>query len=102
MLKQTRIKMEPRYHWLPHRIEAHVKLRVFAPLMERVAELRCKKPWPQIKRTLDTLQASEFHTPKNQFFQCNEASPDLLRVLKCLEISRPKLVLNLQSLTSNT
>lgn len=101
-LKQTRIKMEPMYHWLPHRIEAHVKLCVFALLIERVAELRCKKPWPQIKRTLATLQASEFHTPKNHFFQCNEASRDLLNVLKCLEISRPKLVLNLQSLTSNT
>jgi transposase len=101
-LKQTRIKMEPMYHWLPHRIEAHVKLCVFALLMERVAELRCKKPWPQIKRTLETLQASEFHTPKNQFFQCNEASPDLLGVLKCLEISRPKRVLNLQSPTCNT
>jgi transposase len=101
-LKQTRIKMEPMYHWLPHRIEAHVKLCVFALLMERVVELRCKKPWPQIKRTLDTLQATEFHTPQNQFFQCNEASRDLLSILKCLEISRPKLVLNLQSLTSNT
>jgi hypothetical protein len=101
-LKQTRIKMEPMYHWLPHRIEAHVKLCVFALLIERVAELRCKKPWPVIKRTLATLQASEFHTPKNQFFQCNEASRELLNILKCLEISRPKLVLKLQSLTSNT
>jgi transposase len=101
-LKQTRIKMEPMYHWLPHRIEAHVKLCVFALLIERVAELWCKKPWPVIKRTLATLQASEFHTPKNQFFQCNEASHDVLNILKCLEISRPKLVLKLQSLTSDT
>jgi transposase len=101
-LKQTRIKMEPMYHWLPHRIEAHVKICVFALLIERVAELRCKEPWPQIKRTLDTLQATEFHTPKNQFFQCNEVSPSVLKVLKCLEISRPKVVLNLQSFTSNT
>ena len=101
-LKQTRIKMEPMYHWLPHRIEAHVKLCVFALLIERIAELWCKKPWPVIQRTLATLQASEFHTPKNQFFQCNEASRDLLNILKCLEISRPKLVLKMQSLTSDT
>jgi len=101
-LKQTRIKMEPMYHWLPHRIEAHVKICVFALLIERVAELRCKEPWQQIKRALDTLQATEFHTPKNQFFQCNEVSPGVLKVLKCLEISRPKVVLNLQSFTSNT
>jgi transposase len=101
-LKQTRIKMEPMYHWLPHRIEAHVKICVFALLIERVAELWCKEPWPQIKRALDTLQATEFHTAKNQFFQCNEASPSVLKVLKSLEISRPKVVLNLQSFTSNT
>lgn len=101
-LKQTRIKMEPMYHWLPHRIEAHVKICVFALLIERVAEIWCKRPWPQIKLTLDTLQATEFHTPKNQFFQCNEASPDVLKVLKCLDISRPKVVLNLQSRTSTT
>lgn len=99
-LKRTRIKMEPMYHWLPRRIEAHVKVCVFALLIERAVELKCKQPWPQIRRTLATLQASEFHTPKNQFFQINEASPELLRVLKSLEIPRPKIVLNLQSRTS--
>jgi hypothetical protein len=77
-----------------------VKICVFALLIERVAELRCKKPWPKIRQTLATLQASEFHTPKNQFFQCNEASPGLLSILKSLEISRPKIVLNLQSRAS--
>ena len=92
--------MEPMYHWLPHRIEAHVKLCVFALLIERVAELKCKKPWPKIRQTLATLQASEFHTPKNQFFQCNEASAELLCILKSLEIPRPKMVLNLQSRAS--
>jgi transposase len=37
-LKSTRIKMEPMYHWLPKRIEAHVKLCVFCLLIERVAD----------------------------------------------------------------
>jgi transposase len=100
-LKRTRIKMEPMYHWLPHRIEAHVKICVFALLIERVAELQCKQPWPTIARTLAALQATEFHTPKNQFFQCNEVSPELLNILKSLEIPRPKVVLNLQSRASN-
>jgi transposase len=100
-LKRTRIQMEPMYHWLPRRIEAHIKLCVFALLIERVAELKCKEPWPQIKRVLDTLQASEFHTPKFRFFQRNEASPQLLRKLKSLEIPMPKVVLELQSNPSN-
>jgi len=101
-LKSTRIKMEPMYHWLPKRIEAHVKLCVFALLIERVAELRCKQPWPHIRRTLSTLQATEFHTPKNQFFQRNEPSPELVRVLKCLEIPMHKAVLDIKSTPSHT
>jgi hypothetical protein len=100
-LKRTRIKMEPMYHWLPRRIEAHVKVCVFALLIERVAERQCQQPWPQIKRALATLQATEFHTAKNQFFQCNQVSSELLRILKSLEISKPKIVLELQSTASN-
>ncbi len=100
-LKRTRIQMEPMYHWLPRRIEAHIKLCVFALLIERVAELKCKEPWPQIKQALATLQATEFHTPKFRFFQRNEPSAELLRKLKSLEIPMPKTVLNLQSTTSN-
>jgi transposase len=100
-LKRTRIKMAPMYHFLPRRIEAHVKLCVFSLLIERVAELKCKKPWPQILKTLHTLQASEFHTPSFQFFQRNEASAELARTLKSLDIPMPKVVLSLSSTVSN-
>lgn len=99
-LKRTRIKMEPMYHWLARRIEAHIKLCVFALLIERVAELKCNQPWPQIQRTLASLQATEFHTPNYRFFQRNEPSAALLRILKSLEIPVPKVVLNFQSITS--
>jgi hypothetical protein len=101
-LKSTRIKMEPMYHWLPKRIEAHVKLCVFSLLIERVAELKCKHPWSHIGRTLSTLQATEFHTPQNQFFQRNEPTAELVRTLKSLEIPMPKTVLDIQSAPSNT
>ena len=100
-LKSTRIRMEPMYHWLPKRIEAHVKLCVFSLLIERVAELRCKQPWPKIQRALSTLQATEFHTPKNQFFQRNEPSSELARTLKSLEIPMPKAVLDIQPTPSH-
>ena len=99
-LKSTRIKMEPMYHWLPKRIEAHVKLCVFSLLIERVAELECKRPWPHIQRTLSTLQATEFQTEKNQFFQRNEPTPGLARLLKSLEIPMPKAVLDVKSAAS--
>ncbi len=70
-------------------------------VIERVAELKCIEPWPQIKQTLATLQAAEFHTPKLRFFQRSEPSPKRLRTLKSLGISMPKAVLNLQPNTSN-
>jgi transposase len=101
-LKSTRIKMEPMYHWLPKRIEAHVKLCVFSLLIERVAEIKCKQPWSHIRRTLATLQATESHTPKNQFFQRNEPTSELARTLKSLEIPMPKAVLDIKSAPSET
>ena len=99
-LKSTRIKMEPMFHWLPERIEAHVKLCVFSLLLERVAELECKQPWSRIRRILSTLQASEFRTEKNLFFQRNEPSSELVSILKSLKIPMPKAVLNISSALS--
>jgi transposase len=101
-LKSTRIKMEPMYHWLPKRIEAHVKLCVFSLLIERVAELQCKQPWSKIRRTLSTLQATEFRTPKNQFFRRNEPTSELARTLKSLDIPMPKDVLDIKSTPSES
>jgi transposase len=101
-LKSTRIKMEPMFHWLPKRIEAHVKLCVFSLLIERVAELECKQPWSQIQRTLSTLQATEFHTQKNLFFQRNEPTSELIAILKYLKIPMPKTILDVKSAPSET
>ncbi len=99
-LKSTRIKMEPMYHWLPKRIEAHVKLCVFSLLIERVVELECKRPWSHIQRTLSTLQATEFRTEKNLFFQRNDPTPELVAILKSLKIPIPKAVLDIKSAPS--
>jgi hypothetical protein len=100
-LKRTRIKMEPMYHWLPRRIEAHVKICVFALLIERVVELECGKPWPRIRETLRTLQASEFKTPTHRFFQRNELSRELQHILKSVKIQAPKAVLGAEPLAAN-
>ena len=40
-LKTTQLKLEPVYHRLLRRIEAHVKICVMALLIERIAELAC-------------------------------------------------------------
>jgi hypothetical protein len=59
-LKRTQIKMTPMYHWLPRRIESHVRICVLVLLIERIAELSCNMPWSQIRRALDTVQVSNF------------------------------------------
>ena len=99
-LKSTQIKLTPMHHWLPHRIEAHIKICVFALLLERVAEMTCQRPWSAIKNLLRTLQVSEFQTPNHTFFQRNEISPELLNILKTLAIPPPKLVLEVASAPS--
>lgn len=92
-LKRTQIKMGPMYHWLPHRIEAHVKICVLALLIERIAELRCGRPWLRIRTILSRLQATEFRTPSAVFFRRNVPTVELRQLLKSLEVSMPKAVL---------
>jgi transposase len=101
-MKSTRIKLEPMYHWLPERIEAHIKICVLALLLARVAERHCQLPWERIRDDLSTLQATEFQTPNFQFFQRNEPSQNLLSTLKSLEIPMPKVVLNIIPTTTET
>jgi hypothetical protein len=98
--------MEPMYQWLPRRIEAQVKLCVFALVIERLAELQCKQPLSESSRAPGTLQVSQFQTPGHQFFQRNVASPELKKTLKSSEIPmlRPLLrpLLNVSSAASKT
>jgi transposase len=101
-IKSTRIKLEPMRHWLPERIEAHIKICVLALLLARAAERQCQLPWERIKDDLSSLQATEFQTPQFQFFQRNEPSQNLLSTLKSLEIPIPKVVLNINPINTKT
>ena len=67
-LKRTQIRMIQMYHWLPHRIEAHVKICVLSLLIERAVEIKCGKPWSRIRSILSKVQATEFETPGHVFF----------------------------------
>ncbi len=96
-LKRTQLKMSPMYHWLPRRIEAHVKVCVLALLIERSAELSCKKPWSHIRKDLAGLQATEFACENFRFFQRNEPPKAAVEVLKKLAIPLPNKVLQVSS-----
>jgi transposase len=95
-LKRTRIKMSPVHHWVPRRIEAHIKICVLSLLIERLAELRCEKPWSRIKQDLEDLQIFYFSTAKHRFFRRNEIAGRVRSILKSLDISSPKLVQKLE------
>lgn len=93
-LKTTRIQMMPMYHWLPRRIEAHVKICVLALLLERVAELRAGQPWPTLQRLLDGIQVTEFETPSHRFFRRNDMPGEATKILKALDIKEPSRILD--------
>jgi transposase len=101
-LKRTRIKMSPIHHWVPRRIEAHVKICVLALLIERLAELSCDKPWSRIKQDLEELQIFYFSTAEHRFFRTNELSARVRSILKSLNISPPNLVQGLEKLSLTT
>ena len=76
-LKRTQIKMTPMFHWLPHRIETHVRICVLALLIERVAELSCQMPWSSIRNILQQLRVTECQTMDHVFFRLNEVSKEV-------------------------
>ena len=100
-LKKTRIKMSPVYHWVPRRIEAHVKICVLALLIERLAELRCDRPWSRIKQDLEQLQIFYFSTAGHRFFRRNEIAGPVRSTLKSLDIPSPRLIQGLEKLSES-
>lgn len=95
-LKRTQIKLTPMFHWLPRRIEAHVRICVLALLIERVAEVACDASWSRIRHQLEKLQATEFFSIKHRFFRRNQIAAGTHAVLKKLKISIPKQILSIK------
>ena len=98
-LKRTQIKMTPMFHWVPRRIETHVRICVLALLIERVAEIACQQPWSRIRRQLQRLQATEFFSLKHRFFRRNELTAEVSQILQTLDIAAPKSILSVENLS---
>jgi transposase len=97
-LKRTQIKLTPMFHWVPRRVETHVKICVLALLIERVVERRCARPWPRIREELRKLQATLFQTDSHRFYQRNEPPQDAVSALTTLAIPLPKRILDVTPL----
>ena len=100
-LKRTQIKMMPMYHWATRRIETHVKICVLALMIERIVELRCVKPWHEIRRALDELQVTEFFDLNNRVLMRNELPSKTRNILKLLKINPPKQVVGIENHPEN-
>jgi transposase len=97
-LKRTQVKMTPMYHWLPHRIESHVRICVLALLIQRVVEISCHMPWARVRHILQQIQVAECQTPEHVFFRLNEVSREAKEIFKKLEIPLPKSVIGINPL----
>jgi len=94
-LKQSQIHLSPLYHWLPNRIEAHVKICVLALLIQRVAEWESGRSWFRIKHQLEKLQATECRTETHRFFKLNEVEKEVSELVKSLAGRCPPEVLGI-------
>jgi len=101
-LKNTRIKMEPMFHWLPKRIEAHVKLCVFSLLIKGSPNWSASNPGRISKQRFRRSRQPSFKLKRNQFFQRNEPTSELVTILKSLKIPMPKTILDIKSAPSET
>ena len=70
-----------------------MKICVLSLMLERVVERTCKQSWFRIRQALLKLQASKYQTKNFYFFQRNEPSPEISKILKALDVSLPKKVL---------
>ncbi len=92
-MKRVQLHMRPMFHWLPHRIVAHVKLCVLALLLQRVAELRAERSWMLIRHELDKVQITELRVGRDHFLQRSRLSDESSELFSALDIASPKQVI---------
>jgi len=86
------LRMRPVFHWLPHRIEAHVKLCVLSLLLERIAEIRAADTWRNLVAQLDTIKVVEYLRAGVRIRQTSEVRSNVAEILRKLGVSRPPKV----------
>lgn len=87
------VDIRPIYHRLDKRIRAHVTLCMLAYLIERFVEIKAKIPFDQIRKPLARVRAAELYFEQQVVWETGKASPEVLRVLKCLSVPPPPRVL---------
>jgi hypothetical protein len=92
-MKTTGLAVRPMFHWMPHRITAHIKLCVLALMIQRAAEIATGLPWRQLASLLERLKAVRYTSEGQTILQATTIQPELVEVFKKLGISAPKTIL---------
>lgn len=93
-MKTTGLEVRPMFHWMPQRITAHVKLCVLALMIQRAAEHATSMTWPQICDALESQKAVSCRIDNQAIVQTTNPTKTVLAILKKLDISKPKTILN--------
>jgi transposase len=93
-MKTTGLEVRPMFHYMPQRITAHVKLCVLALMIQRAAEHATDMTWAQISDTLEGLKAVHCRIENQAIVQTTNPTKAALAILKKLEISKPKTIIN--------
>ncbi|MEZ5838230.1 MAG: hypothetical protein R3D03_21280 [Geminicoccaceae bacterium] len=82
-MKTTALEVRPMFHWMPHRITAHVKLRVLALMIQRAAEIATDcATWRQIQCGARTRQGRPLHAASQSIVQASKIRPETRDILK--------------------
>jgi hypothetical protein len=87
------LRLRPVYHWVAHRIHAHVRLSVLSLLLERVAEHLGQDTWRNLRDQLERVKVAAFRTPHGRLVQTGELPPETRNLLNRLQIPPPPTIL---------
>lgn len=96
-LLKSGIKIRPMFHWVPHRICAHVSLTMISLLLERIAENTCVDTWRNIRDDLRQIKLVQLLSPNGEVWQVTEPGPAASNRLKKLGITPPPPVMKVKS-----
>jgi len=93
-MKTTGLEVRPMLHLMPQRITAHVKLCVLALMIQRAAESTTGLTWRQLHDLLTPIKAVRYTAEGRTIVQASKIGPEASDVLKKLDISTPKTILD--------
>ena len=92
-LLKSGIRIRPIFHWVPHRISAHITLTMIALLLERLAENACGDTWRNIRDDLRQIKLGQLLSQNGEVWQVTEPGPNALNRLNKMKIQRPPAIL---------